>query len=188
MTIYFYSNEKNQTIGKEMIQHLKRSGAMVISNLLTSQSTGDLSLEEVDALIILGDELDANGSYFVAWALSQNKHILFLLSKQPSANQTLQTLKKNKNFSDKVNIVIYQPDDLQQILLDFLQKLDQDSGRDAVNIKYTLRISPKISDFLTWKAKHDEIRKADWLRKLITEMMQNDQAYQQFLNKKYKAQ
>ena len=186
MTIYFYSNQKDQT-GKTILAYLRKTGATVISNLSAISQEQDLSLEEVDAVVVQGDDLGTEASYFVALALSQNKHVLFLLSKKSAINSTLKALQKNKNFSDRVHIMIFNQADLQQKVLDFLQVLDQDSGRDIVSLKYTLRISPKISDYLSWKTKDAGQRKADWLRQMIKETMNKDQKYQQFLGKKFKS-
>ena len=73
-------------------------------------------------------------------------------------------------------------------MLQFLQKLDQNSGRDVINVKYTLRVSAKMSDYLAWKSQSTAMPKADWIRNLIADTCQNDKDYQNFLNLKYKTQ
>ena len=54
------------------------------------------------------------------------------------------------------------------------------------NIKYTLRISRRISDYLNWKSKKVDMPKADWLRNKIKDVIERDDDYQQYLQDRYK--
>ena len=63
--------------------------------------------------------------------------------------------------------------------------IDNDSIRNLFNIKYTLRISGKIADYLNWKADNKNVKKADWIRDQIQQIMQDDAAYQEFLKNKF---
>ena len=186
MVIYFYSQTKDE-IGKGILQYLRKAQVEVFSNLNTKNPT-NTSLSEADALLIYSKGLDEDSSYFVALAMSENKPVLFLTDIQGEKSKKLKNLQENKNFTDKVEIAQCNLQSVNDIILKFLQKLDQDSGRDMFNVKYTLRVSAKMSDYLDWKAKQIGARKADWLRNMISEKLQDDQEYHNFLNKKYKAQ
>ncbi|MBT4349503.1 hypothetical protein HOD19_01835 [bacterium] len=186
MVVYFYSQNQDE-IGKHIFQHLRKAQVDVFSNLSTTKPA-DTSLNTADALLIHSTTLDEESSYFVALAMSENKPVLFLTDSRGIKSKTLKTLKNNKNFSDKMEIKQCDLQSIDDLILNFLQKLDQNSVRDMVNIKYTLRLSPKMSDYLDWKSKQIAIRKADWLRNLINKSIEGDKEYQKFLNTKYKVQ
>ena len=184
MVVYFYSQNQDE-IGKHIFQRLRKIRIDVFSNLSATKPT-DASLNEADALLIYSTTLDEESSYFVALAMSENKPVLFLTDNQGIKSKTLKTLKKNKNFLDKMEISQCDLQSVDELIINFLQKLDQNSVRDMVSIKYTLRLSPKMSDYLDWKAKQVSMRKADWLRNLINKKIDKDKEYQKFLNIKYK--
>jgi len=95
-------------------------------------------------------------------------------------------LQTDSNFAKKLHVIFYQPADLQEKILNFLRLLDQDNLRDLFNIKYTLRVSRKINDYLNWKADKLSVRKADWLRDRIQDIIKDDSGYQKHLAEKYK--
>ena len=88
-------------------------------------------------------------------------------------------------ISKRLKIIFYTSESLEKDIIDWMQILDKDSVRDLVNIKYTLRVSSKISEYLNWKAKQLKMRKADWLRQQIKDMIEKDKEYQEFLGKKF---
>ena len=96
------------------------------------------------------------------------------------------SLQKDNHLSKKLHIVFYGASNLQEKILDFIRSLDQGSLRDLFNIKYTLRVSGKINDYLNWKAKKVDTRKADWLRDRIQDIMKSDSDYQKYLQDRYK--
>ncbi|MCB9802792.1 hypothetical protein H6761_02100 [Candidatus Nomurabacteria bacterium] len=185
MVVYFYSQAKNE-VSRAILQYLRKAQVETFSNL-NANKPGDASLAQADALVIYGKNLAEESSYFVALAISENKPVLFLTDQQGIKNKALKSLGDNKNFKNKVEIKACAIKNINQILLNFLQKLDQDSGRDIINVKYTLRVSPKMSDYLAWRAQTEGMPKADWLRSLIDQQLQKDKDYHIFLQKKYKA-
>ncbi|MBT7228448.1 hypothetical protein HN859_02960, partial [Candidatus Parcubacteria bacterium] len=94
--------------------------------------------------------------------------------------------KDDKNFNKRLKIEFYQNTDLKQKIFDFLKTLDKGDIRDLFNIKYTLRISRRISDYLNWKSKKVDMPKADWLRNKIKDVIERDDDYQQYLQDRYK--
>ena len=188
MTIYFYtSSDANNNEAKSILDCLKKSGSQVISNLLPQSQYKEMALDNVSALVLQGDDLDDQSNYFIALALAQSKPVLCLLAKQSAANKIFETLKTNKNFQEQVRVVFYQPNNLQKKVLDFLKELDSQTGQTVANIKYTLRISPKISEYLAWKTDKANRRKADWVRNTLLEVMENDEKYQKHLKNKFSA-
>jgi hypothetical protein len=186
MTIYFYSHEKKD-ISRSILQYLHKIEVEVFSNLIPTKNE-ETSLSKADALVVYDEGLTELSSYFVALAISENKPILFLTNKAGAQTKALQTLRSDKNFKNKLEVNICEAKNVLNILLQFLQKLDQNSGRDVINVKYTLRVSAKMSDYLAWKSQSTAMPKADWIRNLIADTCQNDKDYQNFLNQKYKTQ
>lgn len=185
MLVYFYSQTKNE-ISRAILQYLNKAQVATFSNLDIKKNQA-ISLSQADALVIYDENLAETSSYFIALAISENKPILFLTNTKGNKSKNLQTLREDKNFKNKVEIFICNLKNFSALLLNFLQKLDQNSGRDIINVKYTLRVSSKMSDYLAWKSKAIGMPKADWLRKLIDDNLQNDLDYKDFLASKYKA-
>ncbi len=186
MIIYFYTQTKNE-ISRAIIQYFRKAEVDVFSNL-ENNKTGNIALSQADALVVYDKSLAKDCGYFVALAISENKPILFLTDEKGVKSKTLLTLSEDKNFKNKVDLVACDVKNLADILLKFLRKLDQNSGRDIINIKYTLRVSAIMSAYLTWQSQSTAMPKADWIRNLIAEKCKNDKDYQNFLNQKYKTQ
>lgn len=180
MMIYFHSNNPDSKDAKQVIEYLKKLGidlAMAKNQLA--------SLAEVDALLVQGDALDTNANYFIALAIAENKPVLCLLSKKIN-DQTVVALETNKNFQNKVKLVFYKEEDLTDNIITFLRELDAQAGQEVANIKYTLRINQKISNYLNWKIGNAKRKKANWLRDKLQLMMEQDQGYQKYLQDKFK--
>jgi len=183
MKIYFYTNQEiNNPQAKEIVSHLRRADITVVSSL---SSTGQ-ALEKFDAFVFQGEKFDDKVGYLIALALAQSKAVLCLLPIGAKLEEALATLKGNKNLSKYLFIEFYDKDNLNVKLANFLQKLDREIVRDLFNIKYTLRVSNKINDYLNWKAKKLTVNKADWLRDKIKDIITNDADYQDFLKNKFK--
>ena len=189
MRIYFYTNQASGQV-KEMFSYLRRVGMIVVSNLssqVQQKSTSqELPLDKVDTLIVEGAKLDTKSAYLIATGLSQNKNVLCLLPQGSKIDATLKNLQADSNFGKRLKIEFYTDKNWQDILSTFLQSLDKKSVRELFNIKYTLRISSKISDFLNWKARQVGVRKADWLRDQIQAIIKQDADYQKFLKTRFK--
>ena len=182
MMIYFYSNGE-QAESKNILHYFKKAKIEVLNNANKTKSAE--SLVDIEALVIFGD-LDDQASYFMALALSQNKPVLFLPSKVKYNVSQLKNWLSSPNFKEKITVKLWQVKTGFGDLANFLQTLDKDSGRDMIHLKYTLRISPKISDYLIWKSKDANKKKADMIREIILQMMAEDKAYQKFLQEKFK--
>lgn len=183
MRVYFYTNqETNNKIAKEIISHLRRAEIQVISSLTAAET----SLDQFDAFVFQGENFDTKAGYLVALALAQNKRVLCLLPEGSKLDNSLETLKGNKNLAKHLFVEFYQDNNLSEKLSDFLQKLDKEVVRDLFNIKYTLRVSNKINEYLNWKAKKLAVKKADWIRERIQDIIKDDSDYQEFLQNKFK--
>ena len=190
MRLYFYTNEIiNNQEAKAIMGYLKRAEINIFSNLsLKAEAKGfsqDQPLDKMDALIFQGKKLDAKSSYLVALVLSQGKEVLCLIPQGTKLDDAWQILKSDSNLSAKLHLEFYSQDNLEDKVFDFLKSLDSGSIKDLFNIKYTLRVSGKLADYLNWKAKKLNTKKADWLRDQIQAMMADDADYQKFLKNKF---
>lgn len=190
MKVYFYSNNKNEKEAQAIVSYLKRVGIKVMKGSSEQNKEKDLSkdlaLSKIDALIIQASSLDAQAGYLIALALAQSKNVLCLLPEGKTPDSTLRSLKADKSFTKKLYIEFYKTDNLTEKVSQFLQLLDKHDMKELFNIKYTLRISRKINDYLNWKAKKVNMRKADWLRERVRELMKSDKEYQEFVKGKFK--
>ncbi len=188
MKIYFYSPQASSEASL-VSNYLKQAGVSLLSNLapvLKKNKDNSEGALKVDALLILAKNLDTQAAYLLALVLAQNRPVLCLLPKGSKLDSTLENLNQQANFAKKLQISFYQDSDLKQQVIAWLQTLDQGKLRNLFNIKYTLRLSGKISDYLNWKASDANMSGADWLRQLIQDNMDNDTAYQTVLKNKYK--
>ncbi|MBT4849556.1 hypothetical protein HON36_01750 [Candidatus Parcubacteria bacterium] len=187
MKIYFYSSDKTID-SKHVERYLKQVGIEIVDDSKggINQDASVKPFGKMEALIFQGKNLDARAGYLIALALSQNKEVFCLLPNGNKIDGTLQSLKDDKNFNKRLKIEFYQNTDLKQKIFDFLKTLDKGDIRDLFNIKYTLRISRRISDYLNWKSKKVDMPKADWLRNKIKDVIERDDDYQQYLQDRYK--
>lgn len=184
MRIYFYTNqETNNPEAKEIVSYLRRAEIEVISSLTV---LSDKPLERVDVFVFQGEKLDAKASYLIALALAQNKKVLCLLPMPSKPDESLQMLIQNKNLAKNLSVESYASDNLREKLAKFLSSINKSTVRDLFDIKYTLRVSSRINDYLNWKARQEKIKKADWIRDKIQNIITDDEAYQDFLKNKFK--
>lgn len=194
MRIYFAADnqaeEKLQKRFSKIIDILTNAGVLVMSNLVDKNITGfsshDLEkmdasgeslLEKMDALIIEGTRPLAESGYMIAIALAHKKPILYLSDKSKQINQNLMHLKKDKGTAKLLKLEYYTEVTLERVVLDFLQKAEKGESHQAPNIKFTLRITPRIERYLHWKTHNTKVSKADFLRGLIEKLINDDDSY-----------
>lgn len=178
MKVYFHlENSADVLDSKDIIKYLKQASVELIN---TSQD-GQV-LDKVDALIVQAKQLDAQSGYMVAMALTQNKQVLCLLPENTRLDNSMDKLKKDSKL---LHIKFYNSHNLQQHIFDFIKLFDDANFSNAVNIKYTLRLSHRIATYLNWKAEQTGVKKADWLREQVSDIMEKDQEYKEYLKNKF---
>lgn len=200
MRIYFTADnqaeEKLQQRFSTIISILSQAGVLVMSNLADKNITGfsphdmekldqsgEVLLEKMDALIIEGTRPFAESAYSVAIALTHKKPILYLSEKGKAINKNLVHLKKDKNTSGLIHLEYYTTPHLEKIIQEFLQQVEKGQGREIPNIKFTLRITSRIERYLHWKTHNTKISKADFLREVIEQIIDEDENYLKYINK-----
>lgn len=183
MKIYFYTSLPTENPDVvSALSYLKKTGVDLVGNVISESSE---AVEDVDGLIIFGRSFDTRSGYLAALSLAQRKDVLILLASGAVLDESLAALQKDKSFAKKLRIFYYKKD-LVDRLKDFILSLDTSTLREMTNIKYTLRLSPKISDYLNWKGERIDMPKADWLRDKIKEVMEGDTEYKKYLDDKFR--
>lgn len=174
-------------------QLLIKNGASLISNIEKVITRGEnearksISYEQVEAVIIEGTETFSDMIYIIATALAYKKPVLYLMEKGHLIPDQLEYIRKDENLGENFFLKFYSKSskkDLEGIILDFLELLE--SGNlltEKVNVKFTLRISPRAERYLNWKALGDKKSKAQYLRDTIDNMIKEDPQYKSFLKK-----
>ena len=200
MRVYFAADnsaeEKSQKRFAKIIDLLTNAGILVMSNLVSSNVSGfssqDLEkmdqsgeglLEKMDALIIEGSKSFSESGYMIAIALAHKKPILYLSDKTKPISENLLQLKKSSATGKLLQLEYYTDATLEKAVQDFLQKAEKGDGIQNPNIKFTLRITPRIERYLHWKTHNTKVSKADFLRELIEQLIADDKNYLKYSEK-----
>ena len=190
MKIYFYSKKeednKEQRAAHEIIfKFLNDNGLTVFSNLLDKAGTEpQVSLENMNGLIIEGKGSAAEAGYLIALSLSQNRPLLYLLPKGKELPEQLRPLLNNDKLKKLFLFKYYSNRILWNILVDYLDIIETgELRREAPTVKFTLRFTPRVDRYLNWKSKRIKIPKTDFLRKLVDDLIKSDEEYQGQLRK-----
>lgn len=197
MKIYFAVNDQKESKTKEVasliINFLKKSGVIVMSNVSDEKvsdfstqdlekisQTGEVLLEKMDGVIIEGTNPLFEAGYLIALALAHKKPILYLCQKNKNIDKNFFRLSQDQATAQYFFPVYYSLPELEKVLGEFLQKIEKGDGRELPVIKFTLRLTPRIDRYLSWKVNNTELTKADFLRDEIEKMIKGDKDYLKF--------
>ncbi|MEK7584597.1 MAG: hypothetical protein AAB490_05105 [Patescibacteria group bacterium] len=168
---------------QKLLQELKALGISIITNLDMKKGEFESSgFGGLDAVVIDGAADVAEVGYILAIALANKRPVLYLLPKGSLIDASVQALTKNADVRKLLRIIFYTSDTLILKIKQFLQYLDQNLGRETFSIKYTLRLSPRLDRYLTWRAGQVKKNKADFLRDWVNNLMQSDEEYKKRLD------
>lgn len=187
-----FSDDADMDLINNSVSILKQSGVLVVTNIDEVQAadfsekelkrlkmTGENMLDKMDAYVIEASYPDPQIGYLLAYAMSQKKPAMYLVKKGTRVGPQL------KRLPDNIVIREYEPANIKEELLTFIRNLEKGFGESVANIKFTLRITPQIERYLTWKAKRKKLSKADFLRdRILEDIIANDEDYQKYLNRK----
>lgn len=202
MRIYYYTpetdNPRIQQNYAVVLDILKRAGVLVMSNkeeqmvaeftkddLEKINMTGENLLDKMDGLVIEASTADSEIGYLLAYAISQKKPVLYLYEKRIASKGNLLYISK-KNTPPFVFIKPYQVEsDLQKLVGQFISSIETGERFEMPTIKFTLRITPRMENYLNWKSRRIGKKKADFLRKMIDEeIIKKDTGYQEYIKNK----
>lgn len=196
MKIYCYLSETDDSPAyrrKEILDVVERTGSFVITKDTPAEKAfpetfrqverrGQSLLDFVDAMIIEGSYPDTEVGFLLAYAIAQKKPVMLLLRKGMAYRNPLATF--GQKVPSFVKTVFYVDDRLETAVVRFLSSLGDITYEENPTIKFTLRITPKIEQYLAWKAKKRKATKADFLRQaILDELMKNDEEYAQIQGK-----
>lgn len=163
---------------EELVSSLKSIGVSVVSAIdLKRGSLDNSQFESLDALIIDGSGEGSETGYLLAIGLAHKKPVLYLLPKGSVIDPSVEALTFNKEVKKYIKISFYSKESLHAKVRAFLQYLDENLGKEAYTIKYTLRLSPRIDRYVTWKSERVKKNKADFIRDAMSDQMNADEEY-----------
>lgn len=198
MKIYFFASQTQRAVIREnqnlMRKLLERSGAIVISNLnLTGEVAASLReradelgqsvLDQMDALVIEGSGEDPEIGYLLAYAISARKPALYFLEKGSQSNNPL-VFMASKQIPSHIIVKIYASANLEAAFYETMGRLENSEFCEAPTIKFTLRITHQIEQYLHWKTHNTKLTKADYLRKMIEDVIKKDEEYNKWRKKR----
>lgn len=187
MRVYFFQlpvattelSENYRTI----VSAMRDAGAFVVSSsnennidfkkeeLEMMQEAGEILLDKMDCFVIEASKPDQEIGYLLAYAISQKKPLLYLYKKGTPDTVAHGYLTK-KNTPDFIRMAAYTQHDLEQIVTEFVEEVGSGKGlKQKPTIKFTLRITPAMEQWLKIKSKKSKKTKADYLREEIEKLM-----------------
>ena len=187
-----FSDDADMDLINNSVSIFKEAGVLVVTNIDEVQAadfsekelkrlkmTGENMLDKMDAYVIEASYPDPQIGYLLAYAMFQKKPALYLVKKGTKVGPQL------KRLPDNIVIREYETENIKEELIGFIRNLEKGFGESVANIKFTLRITPQIERYLTWKAKRKKLSKADFLRERISEdIIAKDEEYKKYLNRK----
>lgn len=148
-------------------------------SLTRAEETRTPLLDQVDAIVLEGSTSDAQVGYLLAYAISTGKPCLYLYERRGSAQLFLHL--KPAQVPKTVTAVRYTRVNLAETIHEFLRTVTDVEIHEAPRIKFTLRITKTIEQYLGYKTANTNVTKADWLRGEIERLMREDPKFRDFL-------
>lgn len=140
-------------------------------------------LDAMQAIIVEGSTPDPQSGYLLAYALAERRPLLYLYARGDVAPDVLKYLNL-KDIPKFVTVATYRPDTVEPIVERFLGRVGNVTVREVPKIKFTLRLTDTLDQYLDFKTRNTKKTKADYLRdKLEREAGENDE-FQQYLKKR----
>jgi len=171
---------------------LVKNGVSLVSNVEKKILKGEnearksISYDQIEAVIIEGTHIAADTVYIIATALAYKKPVLYLMEKGHEIPEQLSYIRKDNNLGKNFFLKFYKSigKEVESVIFDFLGLLESGSlMREKVNVKFTLRVSPKIERYLNWKALNIKKSKAEYVRDILNKTAIEDKSYKSFLKK-----
>lgn len=183
MKVFIWSNPAAEASTAEhlrtLVETLASRGVSVLSTFEPMSTSDDSTplLERVDAVIIEGSYPAPETGHLVALSLAYKKQILYLVERGHRVDAALRRLQESAPASQLLQLVLYAPSQLAATALQFIRTVERGGSAAAPTIKFTLRITPAIERYLTYKTKGQDATKADFLRELLERLMAEDAGF-----------
>jgi len=147
------------------------------------RAAGAPLLDAMHAVIIEGTTPDPQAGYLLAYALAERKPLLYLYERGEAAPEVLRYMNL-KDVPKHIMIATYRPETLEATVTQFLGTLGQVKVREVPRIKFTLRLTSSIDEYLDYKTRNTKASKADYLREEIERQIERDEQYQHYRKKR----
>lgn len=147
------------------------------------RATGVPLLDAMQAILVEGSTPDPQAGYLLAYALAEKRPLLYLYARGEVAPEVLRYLNL-KDIPKHIVIATYAPDRVERVVEDFLRQLGDIKIREVPRIKFTLRLTTTIDQYLDFKTRNTKKAKADYLREDIEQRIEQDEEFQRFLRKR----
>lgn len=135
-------------------------------------------LERMDAFIIEGTTSDPEVGFLLAHAIALKKPTLYLYQRG-TVPQVFSHLSQ-RELPAYIKVVAYRGDIVSRSVMDFLHSIEGIKIREVPRLKFTLRVTHSIEEYLHFKTHNTKLSKADYLREQIEKLMTDDQDWQRF--------
>ncbi len=139
-------------------------------------------LEQMDAFIIEGTSSDPEIGFLLAHAIALKKPALYLY-RRGTVPQVFSRLSQ-RELPSFIKVLAYDEDKLGMTVLSFLKAIEGVVIREVPRIKFTLRVTNSIEEYLHFKTHNTKLSKADYLREQIEGSMNTDQDWQEYQKKR----
>lgn len=194
MHIYFYGpptgKRDAQRAYRLIMDQLRQTDAYVSTNTedeaiqvsaevaADSRESSVPLLERMDSFIIEGSTSDPNVGFLLAHAIAQKKPTLYLY--QRGTVPLIFAHLSRRELPAHIRVVAYQESALHREVVSFLSTIEGMKIRPVPRIKFTLRITEAIEEYLHFKTHNTKLSKADFLRQRIEEAMERDDEWQDY--------
>lgn len=135
-------------------------------------------LEHMDAFIIEGTTSDPEVGFLLAHAIALKKPTLYLYQRG-TVPQVFSHLSQ-RELPAYIKVVAYRGDLIARSAMNFLDSIEGIKIREVPRLKFTLRVTHSIEEYLHFKTHNTKLAKADYLREQIEKLMTDDQDWQRF--------
>jgi hypothetical protein len=150
--------------------------------LAESKETDTPLLEQMDAFIIEGTTTDPEIGFLLAHAIALKKPTLYLYQRG-TVPQVFSRLSQ-RELPSFVKVIAYDAEKVGSQVLAFLKSIEGVVIREVPRIKFTLRITNSIEEYLHFKTHNTAKSKADYLREQIEQHMNADEDWQEYQKKR----
>lgn len=140
-------------------------------------------LDAMQAIIVEGSSQDPQTGYLLAYALAEKRPLLYLYTRGDVAPDVLRYMNV-RDIPKFVTIATYRPETLRTTVGQFLGRIGDVKVREVPRIKFTLRLTDTLDQFLDFRVRNTKKTKADFLREHLDREADRDEEFQRYLKKR----
>jgi len=147
------------------------------------EATATPLLDAMQAIIVEGSTTDPQTGYLLAYAFAEKRPLLYLYTRGESAPEVLRFMKM-KDLPKHIMVATYTTESIERVVRTFLEQLGNIKVREIPRLKFTLRLTSAMDEYLDFKTRNTKVTKADFLREKIDRLIEEDTDFQQYRRKR----